>query len=439
MELLYKILKYDRAFISISKSAVILLSGILLTYLLNVYIARLLSLSDFGAYSILMSLSMVVGTAARMGMDTSSLKMIPVYLAKKLPGNILKYIKFSDKLVLLSSLLLVFCTSFFLMKELSLSYFFVFFVLLGIVLPMALSALRQAQQRSMGNVVFAYFPEKIIKPLLIFFSLFAMSFLSIDINFSMVSISLCFAFVVVLIIDQSLCSKVLLRLNKNTGEKKIKFNWLSESAPLMVISLAQVLMTNMDILLLAFLLGNESVAIYSVASRVAMLIGFPLVAANSIIPSKIAKLYEKNEYEKLNAFLKQIVFKISIVSLVGLIIFLFLGGYVLSMFGELYVDAYPLLLILAFGQFINVLLGPVGFLLNMTGYQNITVKVILYIIFFGFILSYFFISFFGVYGAAFSTATIMIFWNTVLAIFAKKKTGICSTFLCVGNIMSKGK
>lgn len=48
----------------------------------------------------------------------------------------------------------------------------------------------------------------------------------------------------------------------------------------------------------------------------------------------------------------------------------FFPEFLMGLFGEEYKVAAPLLQILAIGQFINVITGSVGYLLNMTGHEK---------------------------------------------------------------------
>ena len=93
------------------------------------------------------------------------------------------------------------------------------------------------------------------------------------------------------------------------------------------------------------------------------------------------------------------------------------------LFGEDYVNASYLLQVLIFGQFINIICGPVAFLLNMTGNEkdmrNILLLTGILSIILGFILTFHY----GVLGAAISTSTSLIIQNLLAAFYVRKRLG----------------
>ena len=99
-------------------------------------------------------------------------------------------------------------------------------------------------------------------------------------------------------------------------------------------------------------------------------------------------------------------------------------GKILSLFGSEYTQGALVLIILAFGQLVNIMTGSVAMLLSMTKYErelrNMTIITALIVLPFGFYL----ISSFGLIGAAITTSFSIALHNLLLALSVYSKLGI---------------
>lgn len=117
--------------------------------------------------------------------------------------------------------------------------------------------------------------------------------------------------------------------------------------------------------------GSASdVALFSAAQRTAMLVSFTLIAVNSISAPKFSAMYRREDLEGLKRtalFSGRLVFIASVPILIVMILF---PEALMGLFGEEFVPAAHILVILAIGQFVNVATGSVGILLSMTGNEK---------------------------------------------------------------------
>lgn len=114
----------------------------------------------------------------------------------------------------------------------------------------------------------------------------------------------------------------------------------------------------------------EDISLFSVSLRIATLMSFLVVAVNRISAPKFATLYKNNEMDELSrvvCFSNRVLFLCCVPILIIVVLF---GHSILGYFGEGFVNAYPVLVILIFGQFISSITGTVVFLLQMTGLQK---------------------------------------------------------------------
>ena len=85
-----------------------------------------------------------------------------------------------------------------------------------------------------------------------------------------------------------------------------------------------------------------------------------------------------------------------------------------TLFGAKYVEAAPLLRILALGRLINAIGGPVGLTLNMLGMERETMRIMTIATVINFFLCLVLIPYLGLIGAGISTGVCFLTWNCML-------------------------
>jgi O-antigen/teichoic acid export membrane protein len=112
------------------------------------------------------------------------------------------------------------------------------------------------------------------------------------------------------------------------------------------------------------------------------------------------------------------------IGLLSLIVFLSLGKYILNFWGGEFVLGFPILAILAIGQFFNIASGPVAAILIMTNNEKVARNITVFTVLLNLILNYFLINNFGAVGAAIATAFTTILNMLLFAFFVNKRTGL---------------
>ena len=95
----------------------------------------------------------------------------------------------------------------------------------------------------------------------------------------------------------------------------------------------------------------------------------------------------------------------------------------MSLFGKEFVNEGSILIILSAGQFINLITGSVGYLLQMTGHEHAYQKNLLYSFFLVSIGSLVIIPTYGITRAAYITSTSIAFTNLMCVYDVKKYLG----------------
>jgi O-antigen/teichoic acid export membrane protein len=96
----------------------------------------------------------------------------------------------------------------------------------------------------------------------------------------------------------------------------------------------------------------------------------------------------------------------------------------LHLFGSEFVQAEIVLIILALAQLINSLVGPVGYLLTMTGYQKQAAWALGAGVLLNLLLNILFIPLYGINGAAMATAISLVSWRLYSVFLSRKLLGV---------------
>lgn len=172
------------------------------------------------------------------------------------------------------------------------------------------------------------------------------------------------------------------------------------------------------IFVIGMMSSSTEVAQYNYAVRLAMIISFILVVFNSINSSEIAMKSKKMMYSEVQYLYLSNRALMGLYSFILFLIICISSKEILSFFGDDYSSGWLILIFSATAQFVNVIFGANGVLLNMSGkdkdFRNIVIYSSIITVVFSIPATYFF----GGVGAMIST---------LLGVTIKN---IFSTFLC---------
>ena len=198
-------------------------------------------------------------------------------------------------------------------------------------------------------------------------------------------------------------------------------------------NLMSLLVKSATTLMLGAMSTSAAVAIYSVASRTAMLTRFALMAVNSIAGPKYAALHSKADTQALATTSRRSALLMTLASGPLLLIFLVFPDWVMGLFGEEFVSGSTVLMILAVAQFIAVLCGSVGNLLIMSGnekqFRNINAISVVVALLLNLIL----IPQFSAVGAAISVAVAIAIRSLLGTLQVYRRLGILPFFVPVSE------
>lgn len=194
--------------------------------------------------------------------------------------------------------------------------------------------------------------------------------------------------------------------------------------PLLLVMATVIISESADTIMLGWLSNPEEVGLYSVAARLALLVSFFLQVSNSAISPKLASLFADKRIDEMEKMVKRVTGGLILIAVASLLIFIFGGKLILSLWGSEFTEAYLVLVILGIGQFFNISTGCAGLLLIMCGHEKVHSRISLVSIILNLVLNYFLILNYGAVGAAIATAITVGLENVIKLTLAKMKVGV---------------
>jgi O-antigen/teichoic acid export membrane protein len=201
------------------------------------------------------------------------------------------------------------------------------------------------------------------------------------------------------------------------------FALINSAKPLWLMMVMAMLVQWVGQLIAGIYAPAEELAYFSVAQRTAMLTSFVLIAVNLVAAPRFAASAKQGKTAELRStslFCSRIMI---VLATPVLIIMLSFPKFFMGLFGPEYKQAAPLLQILVLGQFINVVTGSVGFLLNMTGHEKDMRNVVFLSGPLALVLSLILVPLYGVTGAAVATSIALASQNLLAVYKVKQRLG----------------
>ena len=418
-----------------SGSFAIKIIGMGVAFLLQLYLARLLKVDEFGVYVYVITWMNLLLLLVTHGWDTSTIRYVSEYFSKCKWGLL--------KGFLITSRLFTFVSSFFISIMLityinlaepdALEGMLLIFLVGCFILPVnSWLQLYAASIQGIKQVVLSQLPQNVIRPLLFISILLVLSFsgnIKLDAYYTML---VNFASGIITLVVTVVIFHLMLRKKSKPVVAEYKVNeWFNTAIPLLMVSGFIMLMNRLDILMLGSMAGTSEAGIYSVSSRIAELTSFGLIAVNTVMAPMIADLYASKKHIELQQIVSQSVLGISVITLFIGFVLVFFGEFIISLFGSGFAAGVFPLYILVAGQFINSMSGSSGFLMSMTGHQRIAAYILGFVALLNAVLNYLLIPIYSMEGAAFATAISMVIWNIMMVLAVRKKTGIYSTIFSI--------
>lgn len=205
--------------------------------------------------------------------------------------------------------------------------------------------------------------------------------------------------------------------------------WTRVALPLLWITGVNLVMQRADVLIVGAVVDSEAAGVYSAASRLSLLIGFGLTAVNAWMAPAIADLHARGDRAGLQRVVTLAARAITAFTLPVAVGLVAAGEWLLGLFGAGFAAGRVALGVLCIGQVANALLGPVGYLMTMTGNQAAAARILTVAALANVALCALLAPSFGIEGAALGTAFAQVLWNVWMSVEVRRRLAVRATVL----------
>ncbi|MBP1950563.1 oligosaccharide flippase family protein [Virgibacillus litoralis] len=424
-----------------SGTIIIKLIGAVLLFLMQVYLARIMNLENYGYYTYTITLLGIVSLITRLGLETTSVRFVSSYNSDNRLGAIKGlYLRFRF-IVYMISILIGFLSLFVLYNfknVIDYEFFITLFTAILLIPFYSMVPLLAAVLRGLQRIVFAETQTQIIRPILIIAFAFICDLIIGSLkSYHILTITFVVFLILLFIYKFEIRKQNFMR--KNIVKEEYTKEWLSVTLPLLLFTTQSYLQKNTDILMIGAILGPTQSGMYTVASRVTDLSLFGLMAVSTVAGPLISNLYTKKNQKQLQKVVSistTISFFVTLLFSVLLVIF---GKIILSFFGTEFISTYPVVLVLLLGQLVNAFSGTVALILVMTGYQKAVSLILTGGMVLNVVLNLILLEVAGILGASIATAISMVFWNIIMVLFVNSRLNLKTTIFSLKKISNTKK
>jgi O-antigen/teichoic acid export membrane protein len=404
-------------------------SGLLISLLAQLYLARLLGGSEYGRYAIALGWGMLFVIITRRGLDDMALRVATHYREDGSTGALYGMVRYANRtmatiaVVILSVAVVIKL----LVSELAAGLSWPMIVAVGAaVLPLSVLGFYSALLLSSGRVIASQVFEQMWRPLILIALLFAVHLIwkgpgSAEIAMFLTAASLIIA--VLLAMRAWNRSLPVGAVDPSSADRK---EWHSISSSFVIVALCQEGLNQAGILLLGILGTNIEAAHFAAAWRYNSLLAFGLAAVGLVSGPMIASAHRRSALTELALIVRTgagFALAFGVAAAVVLVLF---GRELLGLFGAGFSDAYPALLILLIGSLANASTGVVSYLLSLTGSHALAARIMVCALALCIAVNIVLIPRYGAVGAAIASAVTQFSMNVALFLFARRLTGVRS-------------
>lgn len=406
--------------------------GLLLTYALHVVLARWLGAGGYGRYAYILSWATVFATIAALGLPLVALRFASQHMAAHRWGALRGLLRGTRTLVALGGAV-VFAIGAALAIGTA-SEPLVWVAGLACVPLLAQLALGSETARAMGSVAASLAPPRVFRP---FLTLVAFAVVWRQITGPTAALAATAGALFFVILLQWTWIRILLPEGANRSEPVYRTRlWLKVGFPLMIAAGISLLLTQLDLLLVGLLLDERSTGLYSAAARTAGILPFVLYAFNTAAAPDFASLHEQGDHRELQALAYRVVRFAFWPSLALGLVLSASAGLILALFGDPFVGARGVVVLLATGYVFSAGVGSVGYLLNLTGHEQHNARTLILAVGMNVVLNLLLIPLLGIHGASLATTLTWVFVGLRLDYLTRRHVGIRASIFAA--MMRKG-
>lgn len=417
-----------------SQTFVLRLLGMALLYANQVLMARLMGVSGYGDYTVIMTWINFIVAFCMFGFDHGAQRFFSLLYARQQWGEARGFIRFSFRIIAAVSVLCMIGWFLYLLNNQSAhnpydryprTYSEAFLWSMFIIPLLAVVYQASAVYRSIHRIklslvsVYVMLPVGISVASLIYFYLNGGK-MRVD---AAVLMNLLCTLLVALFMVKSVKRDLRPKYNDTAPKFETRL-WLTAGMTYLAMNVLTLVIKQADILFVSHYFGHGEAGIYSAAVKISALIPFGLTIVDYVFTPRISAVFAKNDRVQLQQYISHAAKIVLIITIPLSIILIGSGKYLLMIFGAEFKSSYLPLIILIAGQLINAFTGMVGPLMTMTGNQNVFLMVYVVASAIDLLMNYMLVPKMGATGAALSSAISIAVLNIIMYIIVKRRLKI---------------
>jgi O-antigen/teichoic acid export membrane protein len=203
---------------------------------------------------------------------------------------------------------------------------------------------------------------------------------------------------------------------------------LSSCVPMLGVTLSGLLLTQLPVFFIGVWSEAKDVAIFSVATRIALLGAFLLHSMLSILSPKFSELIASNKLEDLERLAKQAILVVALSIIPVWILVMSFPGQLLALFGEEFREGVSVLMVIFTGQVLFGIFGIGGEILMMGGYERLARRSLFVAVLICVVTCIILVPFYGGMGAAVAVALAYIGHAVICQIYIRQHFGFWLNF-----------
>jgi O-antigen/teichoic acid export membrane protein len=396
-------------------------------YITQVLLARWMGRFEFGIYVYVWSWVGFIGMLSPLGVAYSAQRFVPEYRTRgehdQLRGFLVgsRWLCFGLGTFAGAAMAL----TVFLLGDRVPAHYWVPFLLASLTLPIfAVSAVQDSISRSFNWIDLALIPGFVVHPLIILATMAGLHVVGAPLTAAAALLTACAAMWMVTLAQLILLERRLGRQVEPGARRYDLAVWIWTALPIFLVDSFFLMLTYVDILVLQMFVGPADIAVYFAATKTLALINFVYFAVGAAAGHRFSEYHANGEHDRLAKFIRDTIRWTFWPSLALAFVLLALGKPILSLFGPGFSEGYALMCIMMIGLVARASVGPSERLLNMTGQQRLCALVYATAFATNLVLCLVLIPRFGLYGAAFATATAVVVESSLLFTLVKRKLGL---------------
>ena len=201
--------------------------------------------------------------------------------------------------------------------------------------------------------------------------------------------------------------------------------------PIWMSGIVYAMIQQFDVVIVGSLLSKPEAGAYFAAQKTALMLSLVLIAGGLVTAPQMAALFHAGKLAELQRLCQKLAVAIAATTVLGYIVLIAIGGFLLGMFDPAFIAAYPILIIIGFGTVVDAISGPNSYLMQMTNYERPYLKVMLTCYALVVAAQFILVPRFGSLGAAYASAGGVILWNVIVIAYLRRQAKLDPSLLGV--------